>query len=407
MNFNCNKNSFHNDFYLWHQRKGDFYVSIGDFLEACRCYERALDLNPLNLLLIKNIADTVVDNNNAACLLPIIENSLHNFLKKRGDGCSVYNIASSVSFVNRKIMSAHRATQSFFSSDISLQKNVFNKLPRLVLLTCVWKRPELTEVVLSYYRGVAKELSDQIELILFAVGSEGRNSRQLCERYGFYYVEHENLPLSDKWEFGLKNTQAFNPDAVITVGSDDLLSVSLFQHYAKLLNQGYLFCGLSDGYFLDLANAGEMLYWKGYGGLNSERGMPWRLNETLGMGRMYSRLLLEKIDYSLWHGKHVNKGLDGIAKERLFSLGMLAVLKEHTIPVLLNGQKIFFGQMAVRMNDLEVFAVDVKSPGENVTNMSGYSKSQEACIIVDNSWECLNKQFPKDIIDSLKDLARH
>lgn len=390
--------------YLYHQKLGNAFACEKNYNEALIHYNNAFTLNPFNLLLISQIADVIVKNPDAICLFPLLPNALRKALKKRGERHSVYEVAPSVSYVSQKIMHAHHAIQSVLHSGLSGGTDVSSPL-RLVLLTCVWRRPALTEVVLSYYQEIAKQLTGQIDLVLLAVGSEGRASRQLCERYGFHYLEHKNLPLSDKWEFGLKNSRQFGPDGVITAGSDDLLSLSLFQRYVEFLKEGYLFCGLRDGYFLDLANSEKMLYWKGYGGLNRECGMPWRLNETLGMGRMYSRLLLEQIDYSLWDGKHINKGLDGVAKERLFSLGMLAVLKEHAVPISVGDQEFLFGQVAMRMNELGAFALDIKSPGENVTDMNGYRKSEEACEIIDDAWSCLKKHFPQNTLDSLKALS--
>lgn len=398
------KNKLSNDdFYLFHQNMGDKSLAEENYIDAIKHYKRSLEINPFNLLLISRVADIILKVPNTFFFPPFILDALKKALIKKGENSSVYEFCSSVSYVNKKIMQAHHVASPIDWSAVDRPIS-FSKPLRFVLLTCVWQRPALTEVILSYYQGVAKRLIGQIELVLLAVGSEGKISRQLCERYGFYYLEHENLPLSDKWEYGLKNARHLNPDAVITVGSDDLLSVPLFHSYANLLNEGYLFCGLGDGYFLDLADPERITYWKGYGGLNREQGMPWRLNETLGMGRMYSRLLLERVDYSLWQGKHVNKGLDGFAKERLFALGMLAVLKEHAIPILVNNEKILFGQVAMQMKDIGAVAVDIKSPGANVTDMSGYKKSKESFMIIDDSWGYLSKHFPKDTIHSLRDL---
>lgn len=395
---------FLKDFYFSNQKNGNDCIYNNNYHGAFLHYSRALELNPFNLLFISQIADIVIKEPDADRLFPLLSDALKNALEKRGERASVYEIASSVSYVSQKIIRAHHVIQPLAYSGLSVASDASKPL-RLVLLTCVWQRPALTEIVLAYYQKIAKELRGQIDLVLLAVGSEGKNSRQLCERYGCHYLEHKNLPLSDKWEFGLKNARQLGADGVIIAGSDDLLSLSLFQRYAELLDEGYLFCGLSDGYFLDLADPEKMLYWKGYGGLNRERGMPWRLNETLGMGRMYSRSLLEWIDYSLWQDKHINKGLDGAAKDRLFDLGMLSVLKEHAVPISIEDRKLLFGQAAMRMNDLGVFALDIKSPGENVTSMMDYNQAKDAYQIIDNSWIYLEKYFPSETISSLKKLS--
>ncbi|WP_302554568.1 hypothetical protein [Comamonas kerstersii] len=392
------------DSYIHHQKIGDAFYLDENFDQALKHYFLSLERNPFNLFLISKIIDISRKHNYLNSTSPLILDALSKALKVRGEVTSVYDMDSSVSYLNKKIMAAQGGIKNSILNNI--KNNVkSSKLLRIVLLTCVWQRPALTEIFLNYYKGIAKKLEGEIELILMAVGSEGDSSRKLCEKYGFYYLEYKNLPLSDKWEFGLKNSREFDPDAVIIVGSDDFLSFSLFRCYANFLNEGYLFVGISDACFLDLANSEKILYWKGYGGLNRDRGMPWRLNETLGMGRMYSGLLLKHMDYSLWHGIHINKGLDGVAKDRLLKLGMLPVLKEYAILISTENKNILFGQVAMRMKELNAIALDVKSPGANVTNMIGYHRAKDSYEIIDESWDYLKKFFPSDTVDSLRDLS--
>ena len=75
------------------------------------------------------------------------------------------------------------------------------------MLTCVWKRPKLTKIILSYYSKLKKEIKNTVNLELVAVGSEGNKSRKICEGAGFHYFEHENQPMSNKWQYGLKMTK--------------------------------------------------------------------------------------------------------------------------------------------------------------------------------------------------------
>ena len=53
--------------------------------------------------------------------------------------------------------------------------------PTIVLITAVWKRPELTGLVLNRFKNIKVELSNKIKLALITVGSEGDVSRRLCE----------------------------------------------------------------------------------------------------------------------------------------------------------------------------------------------------------------------------------
>jgi hypothetical protein len=69
----------------------------------------------------------------------------------------------------------------------------------------------------------------------------------LCRLYDVIAVEHRNLPLGEKWNFGLKEALKYKWDYLLTLGSDDLLSGELLRTYtfedeAAGLNR----CGILD-----------------------------------------------------------------------------------------------------------------------------------------------------------------
>lgn len=168
---------------------------------------------------------------------------------------------------------------------------------RLVLLTCVWQRPELSRIVLGAYRRIQRSLAGQIDLKLLAVGSEGDDSRRLCEGEAFDYLEHPNTPLSHKWNAGVQAARSYDPDGIVFAGSDDLLSSGLFKTYTEKLSAGFDFFGLSDLYFFD-AQSSQLRYWGGYA-----RTRPERRGEPIGCGRCFSRDLLERTGWNLWPGE--------------------------------------------------------------------------------------------------------
>ena len=71
--------------------------------------------------------------------------------------------------------------------------------PTFVLITALWKRPELTNVVLERFKNLKIEISDKFNLELIAVGSEGSESKKLSESKGFLYIEYKNSPLNIKF----------------------------------------------------------------------------------------------------------------------------------------------------------------------------------------------------------------
>ena len=84
----------------------------------------------------------------------------------------------------------------------------------VALITAVWKRHELTDLVLNRFKSIKNEIADEINLELIAVGSEGTASRQLCEKHGFTYIEQDNMPLNRKYNAASRLAKTFNPDAV-------------------------------------------------------------------------------------------------------------------------------------------------------------------------------------------------
>jgi hypothetical protein len=207
---------------------------------------------------------------------------------------------------------------------------------RLVLLTCVWKRPGLSRVVLRVYRRIQRSLAGQIDLKLLAVGSEGDDSRRLCEDEGFDYIEYPNSPLSHKWNAGVQAARSYDPDGLIFAGSDDLLSSELFKAYAEKLKDGYDFFGLSDLYFFD-TQSGRLGYWGGY-----EHVIPERLGEPIGCGRCFSRNLLDQTVWNLWPSEP----------------GYQSLLDEATLCYV---QEKGFQPKTFKLDDINVRAVDIKT----------------------------------------------
>lgn len=402
------------NFYLFHEREGRNALDRGCINLAREHYSRSLMLNPANFWLISRVAKHIYENPEFYPLADLLNDAVSNALRFLGDSRNVFDLTGVASILQSRIIRSEiacnlstqfdlqdRAILNVNLCDLTSQK----PLRRFVLLTCVWKRPALTEIVLAYYQELKARLADKLDLVLLAVGSEGCSSRQLCEGNGFDYLEFPNHPLSAKWEQGLKHCRTYRPDGVVITGSDDLLSESLFLGYCSMLDKGVLFCGFTDGIFLDLQSPAESVRWRGYGGRTVEYGMPWRLNETIGMGRFFSKPLLEHLDYSLWAGEPINKGLDARAKERLRGLGMHPVLEGDEVPICLNGQLYAFGQLAIQMDRFDGLAVDIKLPNQNITTLEKYKLSPDSFEYLQDTWVLLGSYFPDETVRALKQLA--
>jgi hypothetical protein len=255
----------------------------------------------------------------------------------------------------------------------------------VALITAVWKRHELTALVLNRFRNIKDELAGTIDVNLIAVGSEGDASRQLCENHGFAYVEQDNMPLNRKYNAASRLAQESNPDAVYRIDSDDWITSAAITNSLKKIDDGHLAVGLLDLYFLDLVSF-KLGRWPGYGFFNNKKRMwAWRnRGKTVGVGRCFSRELMDKLGWEIWDQEpELSKWLDTNCDERL---------KER-------GHKI----KGFTMEGLQTFAMDIKGGGENITTQTF---SNLRIKWVKDAKSKLYQHFPKEEVDSLIELSQ-
>jgi hypothetical protein len=214
---------------------------------------------------------------------------------------------------------------------------------KIVIMTTMYKRHHLTNYVFSHYNKLKDEFKDIAELIFVVGGSEGETSKKIAEKNNFHYIETPNDPLSKKHNNVLMECKKFNPDAVVLVGSDDVMSKEVIFEYIKGVIQEIEFIGFTDLYFYDK----NLFYFSGYDA-NVK-------NMTLGAGRFFSKSLLDKINWNLWGDIPYNKGLDAISYNK--------------IKLLSPSSKI------LRLVDIDGLILDIKST-QNVTNID-YIKNKK------------------------------
>lgn len=344
------------------------YISSGDFDAAGRSLLEALDKNPGSIGLLKlmlRLLENVCDSSWLDTAEDMISNAVTAWFRA---GIDESTLLSLLSIFNSRLMKLALRKNIHPIKDIKQFKLV--ERPKILILTCLWKRLELTKEFLKYYSVLKDYLEPQLELDLLAVGSEGELTQKLVERYGFSYVEAPNKPLSDKWQKGLTFAQNIDFDAIVILGSDDFLDKKTFLTYKKMLQKRVIFFGFYDAYIYDSGEK-DLMYWPGYGDSNSK--MPHRTGETVGMGRMLHRNVLEILNFDLWKGIQVNSSLDGYAQKKLKkSLMLLPVYNEKidSVPEL-RGNKI--AQVGGKLKLLDLFAVDIKGKS-NVTDPNALRK---------------------------------
>lgn len=210
---------------------------------------------------------------------------------------------------------------------------------KIVVLTCVWKRPNITKIFLEQFKALQAYNPSEFELELVVVGSEAK-SKEIVTPYTTHYIHYKNLPLGKKWNAGLAYCESLDFDVLLALGSDDIISTSCLSVYKRYIDEGFDYLGWQDFYLLDTSRK-KMKYWSGYQGK--------RNGESVGAGRMFSRSLLEKLDFKLWDS-HKNKGLDGSCTKKI--------------------QSIKHSKRVIRAKNNIVFMVDLKSK----TNIGGYHR---------------------------------
>ena len=201
---------------------------------------------------------------------------------------------------------------------------------KISMVTGVWKRPEVFKM---FAKGV-HHLDVDINVIV--AGSEGDTSRKMVESEGFNYIEIANQPLATK--MNATTLAAKGSDYVICMGSDDVLSQELLNHYIIWMEKGYDFIGVQDFYFYD-TKSGKSLYWGGY---RDRR----RFMHSAGAGRCISSDLMNRWKWQPWK----------VGDDDMLDNSMQGRIRGK--------QKI------LNIRELGVYALDIKSS----TNMTPFKK---------------------------------
>lgn len=128
----------------------------------------------------------------------------------------------------------------------------------------------------------------------------GIEERKTCEEAGAIWVQHENKPLGRKWNRAFQKAAEYNPDVCVFVGSSDWLSDNWIDEL-KPWTQDFDLVGLPGCYFTHINHEYRLVHWAGYEGR--------RENESIGIGRLISKRVLDKIDWCPFDDK-IDNSLD-------------------------------------------------------------------------------------------------
>lgn len=172
----------------------------------------------------------------------------------------------------------------------------------LLIYLAVWRRPEITRLCFLGINRLRRHPKYNIQVL--AVISEPEMI-SLCESHDIKWVMHQNYPLGKKKNYGLNICKEYEFDWLMEIGSDDIITDAMLDHYYQKFSQ-YKFFGITD-----------MAY------IESESGVCRRLTShqsTYGAGRCISREILEKAEWKLWK-EDLNRGLDNDSTRKINKLG--------------------------------------------------------------------------------------
>ena len=138
---------------------------------------------------------------------------------------------------------------------------------------------------------VLKEQGYDIEVL--AVGSSTEDML-VCRELDFMYVNHRNI-LGEKLNAALKEAKKIDFDAMLMLGSDDILNAETLDFYQFAFSKEYRFVGFLDCYFFNMDTKG-LIKWNGYRGE--------REGEPIGAWRCFKRDLIEELNWELWGNQH-------------------------------------------------------------------------------------------------------
>lgn len=166
------------------------------------------------------------------------------------------------------------------------------------IITCVWKRPEISKLFFDWYTELRKALPEGDVLTMAVGGSPNDQVKHLVPEWA-RYVSAQNKPLGAKWSRVLDASKCVEFDYVLILGSDDFLNAEGLAWMYKQARTGIDFVGFRDLYLVD-SQTKRVVYWPGY-----DKGS----RITIGAGRLIKREVIEATNWKLWSESKL-RGLD-------------------------------------------------------------------------------------------------
>lgn len=179
---------------------------------------------------------------------------------------------------------------------------------KIIAITPFWERHKISEIFW--------ENCNDIDLEVIAITSPyDYENEALAKKNSILTVNHANF-LGTKWQSGINALREFDFNYALIIGSDDLISKKYFTEFAgSHIEKGSPYIGTLDAIAMDM-NSRKFRYFPGY--------KNWRVNESIGTGRLISKEALECVDYQIF--PHKKKGMDYYLHNRLYNQSINNIL---------------------------------------------------------------------------------
>jgi hypothetical protein len=197
---------------------------------------------------------------------------------------------------------------------------------KITIVTAFWQRAHISG---AYWMGISR-LKDAAKAVgvrvttSASVSPEDRANQELAEQHADRTYVVSNTPLSSKWNAACLAAKSLRPDFIYVMGSDDLVSNSLLLSQIEEMKSGTQHSGVSD-FYIWCTLTGQALYWPGYPRDNI------RYGRSIGLGRFYSKEILNSVQWKLWPESGASSGMDNLIDERMISMGIPLLAKPCSI----------------------------------------------------------------------------
>lgn len=216
-------------------------------------------------------------------------------------------------------------------------------------------------------------LAEKYDVIPIVVNSLEYPCPDLVAKYGFEYHEHYNkapYKLGTKANYAIICASCHDPDYVMVLDSDDIISDSFFDLYLEYMKKGIDVIGVRDLYFWSLHTRRSRFNVFGY--------YPGRGTRITGLGKTMSKNILDKLHWCPFN-RRVNSGLDGtmLAKTRKKGASKVSLIqKEH-----------------------DIFGIDIKRGG-NINGIGNFDIKEM------DPYQTLKRYLPKDEVEAIMETAK-